>query len=86
LPTISSFFGIVIRMYFEEHGVAHFHAYYGGDEAVIAIESLDTLQGRLPRRALAMVVEWALEHRPELKDNWERAAQHLPLAPIAPLQ
>jgi hypothetical protein len=86
VPTISSFFGIVIRMYFEEHGLPHFHAYYAGEEAAIAIETLEILQGRLPRRAVALVVEWALEHRPELREDWQLASQHLPLAQIAPLQ
>jgi len=86
VPTISVFFGIVIRMYYEEHGVPHFHAYYGGEEATIAIETLEILGGRLPRRALALVLEWALEHRPSLREDWELAEGHLPLKPIAPLQ
>jgi hypothetical protein len=86
MPTISVFFGIVIRMYYEEHGVPHFHAYYGGDEATIAIETLGVLGGRLPRRALALVLEWALEHRPELREDWDLAQQHAPLKPIAALQ
>ena len=73
-------------MYYEEHGVPHFHAYYGGEEATIAIETLDVLGGRLPRRALALVLEWALEHRPSLREDWELAERHMPLKPIAPLQ
>jgi hypothetical protein len=85
MPTISVFFGIVIRMYYEDHGAPHFHAYYGGEEAAIAIETLDVLSGRLARRALALVLEWALEHRPELRENWELARRHEPLEPIAPL-
>ncbi|MGV8038563.1 MAG: DUF4160 domain-containing protein [Thermoanaerobaculaceae bacterium] len=48
MPTISEFFGIVIRMYYEEHGVPHFHAYYSGDEASLAIESLEVLDGSYP--------------------------------------
>ena len=86
MPTISEFFGIVIRMYYEEHGVPHFHAYYSGDEASLAIESLEVLEGKLPRRALALILEWALEHRPELRDNWSLANAHRPLKPIAGLQ
>ena len=86
MPTLSEFFGIVIRMYYEEHGVPHFHAYYAGDEVSMAIESLEVLGGRLPRRALALVLEWSLEHRPELRENWLLAAQHQPLAPIPGLQ
>lgn len=85
MPTISRFFGIVIRIYAREHGVPHFHAIYGPDEATIAIETLATLQGRLPRRAHALVAEWALQHRTELLENWHRAQRHEPTAEIAPL-
>jgi hypothetical protein len=69
VPTITEFFGIVIRMYYEEHGAPHFRASYAGDEVSMAIDSLEVLGGRLPRRALALVLEWALEHRPELREN-----------------
>jgi hypothetical protein len=85
MPTISIFFGIVIRMYYEDHGAPHFHAYYGGEDAAIAIETLDLLSGRIARRALALVVEWALVHRSELRENWELARQHEPLKPVEPL-
>jgi uncharacterized protein DUF4160 len=33
VPVISIFFGIVIRMFYREHGVAHFHAEYQGQQA-----------------------------------------------------
>lgn len=85
MPTLSTFFGITIRMYYDDHAPPHFHAYYAEAAAQIAIESLDVLHGRLPRRALTLVVEWALAHRPELRENWERATRHEPLAPIEPL-
>lgn len=85
MPTISVFFGIAIRMYFDEHGPPHFHAYYGGDEAAIAIETLAVTHGHLPRRALALVLEWAVEHRAELEENWRNAEEHKPLKPIEPL-
>jgi hypothetical protein len=85
VPTISRFFGIVIRMYFDDHSNPHFHAIYGEDEAMLAIETLDVLDGKLPRRALSLVVEWAVVHRDELRDNWSRAERHEPLKPVAPL-
>ena len=85
MPTISMFFGIAIRMYFDEHPPPHFHAYYAGEEALIAIETLEVKEGGLPRRALALVLEWALEHREELSQNWSRAEEHRPLSPIDPL-
>ena len=65
MPTISTFFGILIQMYWREHGPPHFHAIYGEHEAVIDIRELRVVRGRLPRRALAMVIEWALDHRDE---------------------
>jgi hypothetical protein len=85
MPRISQFFGIVIYMYFNDHLPPHFHAEYGEAEAVYAIDSLDILRGQLPRRAQSMVVEWALDHRAELRDNWARAREQLPLEEIEPL-
>ncbi|MDA1053244.1 MAG: DUF4160 domain-containing protein [Planctomycetota bacterium] len=86
MPTVSRFFGITIRMYFDDHPPPHFHAYYGNHAAKITIESLNVTEGRLPRRALALVLEWASEHRDELRNNWELADQHRPLNAIAPLE
>lgn len=86
MPTISQFFGVSVRMYFDEHARPHFHAYYGSDAVVIEIDTLNIQEGRLPRRALGMVLEWAVEHRSELKDNWLRAERHERLNAIAPLE
>jgi hypothetical protein len=85
MPRVSEFFGVVIYMYFNDHLPEHFHAEYAESEAVYAIESLDVLRGQLPRRAHMMVVEWALAHRPELRANWQRAREQLPLEQIDPL-
>ncbi len=71
MPTISYFYGIAIHMYWNDHGPPHFHALYGEDEAVITIETLEVRRGRLPRRALALVLEWAQAHRAELMEDWE---------------
>ena len=79
------FFGSVIRMYYDDHAPPHFHAYYGGDVAVIAIETLDVLEGGLPRRAMALVVEWAQQHRDELREDWRLAEAHQVLKPVPPL-
>ena len=85
MPTISTFFGIMIRMYYNDHQPPHFHAEYGADEAIYEIATLNVLRGRLPRRAHALVVEWASLHRNELWSNWEQARQQVPLMKIAPL-
>jgi Domain of unknown function (DUF4160) len=86
VPEISRFFGITIRMFFNDHSPPHFHAVYGGDEALIQIESLEVLRGELPRRALALVLEWASQHRQELRRDWELARHGLNPAPIRPLE
>jgi Domain of unknown function (DUF4160) len=86
MPTISSFFGIVIRMYYDDHGPPHFHVHYGEHAAVIEIETLRVMQGRLPRRALALVLEWGSEHRADLLADWKLAETHEPLRPIEPLE
>ena len=85
MPEISRFFGIVIAMYWKEHGVAHFHAKYGGCRAAFAIEDLRVLEGNLPPRAMALVVEWAAKHHGELMDDWNLAVEKKPLHPIKPL-
>ncbi|MBY4676820.1 DUF4160 domain-containing protein [Marinobacterium arenosum] len=86
MPTISEFFGILIRMYYDDHNPPHFHAYYGEHEALISIETLEILDGSLPNRAKALVVEWAIEHRQELRDDWKLAEKHHPLNKIKPLE
>ena len=86
MPTISAFFGIAVRMYYRDHPPPHFHAYYQDHEAKIALDSLEILSGHLPRRALALVLEWAELHRPELKANWTLAEQRKPLSDIEPLE
>jgi hypothetical protein len=85
MPRVSEFFGIVIALYYADHEPPHFHARYGEHEALIRIGTLGVMRGQLPRRAVAMVLEWAALHRRELSDDWERARLGLPLVPIAPL-
>jgi hypothetical protein len=86
MPSISTFYGIVIRMYWNErdHPVAHFHAEYEGRYASVAIDG-SVLAGSLPPRALRLVRRWAQLRSVELLANWERARLHEPLAPIDPL-
>jgi hypothetical protein len=73
-------------MYFDEHGVPHFHAYYGEFALVVELETLKVLEGHFPQRALAMVLEWASQHREELMENWRFAEAHKALKKIAPLE
>ncbi|MBN2498822.1 MAG: DUF4160 domain-containing protein [Deltaproteobacteria bacterium] len=86
MPEISRFFGIVIAMYYNDHEPPHFHARYGGEKALIAIETLQVLRGRLSPRALGLVVEWAALHVDELLENWELARSQASLNTIEPLR
>jgi hypothetical protein len=86
VPEVSRFFGIIIQMYYDEHNPPHFPARYGSDKAAIEIASLRILEGRLPSRALGLVVEWASLHQEELMMNWEAARNDRPLKRIQPLQ
>ena len=72
MPEVSRFFGISVRMYFDDHNPPHFHAIYAGDEVEIGIHPITVLRGRFPRRALGMVLEWTATQQRELLDNWER--------------
>ena len=79
MPEISRFYGIIIRMYFQDraanrHNPPHFHAEYQGMKAEYDIRTLDILAGRLPKRANALVLEWAAEHKEELMNNRAAAA------------
>lgn len=85
MPEVSRFFGVTIRMYFDDHPPPHFHALYGGQEALIGISPIFVIEGRLPRRALSLVFEWAALHQQELMDNWNRASGNSPVEKIDPL-
>ena len=85
MPRICEFFGIVIRMYYNDHAPPHFHAEYAEHEAVYEIETIEVLRGRLPRRAHALVAEWTTLHRVELSENWIKAREGMPLQGIEPL-
>lgn len=79
MPTISEFFGIVIRMYVKDHGPPHFHARYAEHEAQIAIETGAVIEGSLPSTARRFVRDWAKLNRARLVDNWRRRELGLPL-------
>ena len=86
MPEISRFFGIVIKMFFEDHGPPHFHAEYGGDQALVDIRNLSVFSGRLSPRVTGLLIEWATLHQKELLENWHRAQAQQPLENIAPLE
>jgi hypothetical protein len=82
MPVISYFFGIYVRMYFDDHAPPHVHVEYQGYEAFVGIEDGQILSGRLPRKAAKLVRDWTADHRLELMENWRRAIALQPLERI----
>lgn len=82
MPNLSSFYGIVIYMYFKDHNPPHIHASYGDYNAIVGITESVVLDGSLPQNALRMVKEWVLIHKDELIKMWNEQK----FSKIAPLQ
>lgn len=85
MPTISAFYGILIQIFWQDHPPPHFHAIYAEHEALIEIRTLEVIEGGIPRRALALVLEWAQEHRTELMEDWNLCARRQTPRKIGPL-
>jgi kynureninase len=88
MPTISMFYGIIIRMYCApgEHNPPHIHAYYQNDTAVVSIKQCKVTQGKLPRKKERLVLAWVEIHQEALLANWELASNgELPFS-IDPLR
>lgn len=85
MPTLSMFFGIIIRMFVEDHNPAHFHASYQGFNATFDLEG-NLLEGELPLKQTKLVAAWAQIHHDELVANWSLAVNKEPLFKINPLQ
>jgi hypothetical protein len=85
VPLISTFFGILVTMNYREHDPPHFHAWYSGSAGTIAIAD-GAVNGDLPRRVVAMLLEWRHLHRDELAENWRRARAGEQLLHIEPLE
>jgi hypothetical protein len=86
VPEISRFFGIIIKMFFDDHNPPHFHAEYGNDIALIDIRSLSVFSGHLSPRVMGLVIEWATIHQKELLADWDSARAQKELQKIAPLE
>jgi len=85
MPELSRFYGIVIKMYYNDHNPPHFHAEYGASQMVVDLTTFAVIGGRLPPRATGLVMEWAAQHQRELQDAWEQARNMEPLNRIDPL-
>ena len=77
MPTISMFYGIIIRMYCApgEHNPPHVHAYYQEHKAVFNIRDCELTEGKLPVRQLRMVLAWMEIRKEELLADWEFGIQ-----------
>ena len=85
MPEVSRFFGIIIRMFYDEHNPPHFHAEYQGAKAVFDFDG-NLLQGDLgSKTARKLVREWTDLHRHELVADWERARRDEDICKIEPL-
>lgn len=85
MPTISMFYGILIRMYGDDHNPPHIHVYYGDDAACFTLDG-ELLEGSIPRKQLRLVIAWIEIHKEELAANWKLALEGEPLFKIEPLR
>ncbi|MBE5853733.1 MAG: DUF4160 domain-containing protein [Lachnospiraceae bacterium] len=86
MPIISSFYGIDIMMFYDDHNPPHFHAKYGDYKALIDINKARVLSGKLPSAQLKMVLAWAVIHKEELLEDWRLAELMEGLSKIEPLR
>ena len=86
MPYISMFFGIIIRMFYNEHEPPHFHAYYQGLEGIFNFKG-ELIKGNIAssKTALKLIKEWSILHYEELEDNWKRIKNGEMLKKIEPL-
>ena len=89
MPTISMFYGILVLMFFRDnrrHYLPHIHVRYQGDEAAIALEDGNILEGKFPPKQLKMVQAWIEIHKEALFVDWELAVNGEEPFRISPLQ
>ena len=84
MPTISMFYGILIRMYYDDHNLPHFHAFYGNYKARFNLEG-EIIEGDMPSRQIKLISAWSIIHKDELIANWELAKNSEALFNITPL-
>lgn len=73
MPVLSTFYGIIVRMYKENsnrHNMPHIHAEYSGDEVVVSLDGT-VMEGRIPASRMKLLVAWIEIHREDLEANWK---------------
>ena len=89
MPTISMFYGIIIRLYYfdnQQHHMPHIHVHYQEESAVIEIPNGNLLEGKLKGNKLKLVEAWIEIHKEELMADWELAINGEPVFKIDPLK
>ena len=86
MPVISTFFGIIIRMFFDDHAPPHLHAEYQGEQATFDFSGNLVAGNIRSATARRLIREWCNLHEAELKANWNRAKKLQPLSQIPPLE
>ncbi len=86
MPIVSLFFGIIIRLYHDDHNPPHFHVEYGEYDAVVEVSSGRILFGHLPRQARKLVEKWRQKRKSELQKAWNDAISGKMPARIKPLE
>lgn len=78
MPELARFYGIIIRMFLidREHPPRHIHIKYGDHEAVMSLNSLELIDGKLPNKCFQLVREWAELHQAELIEIWDTQKFH----------
>ena len=89
MPTISMFFGIIIRMYFydtDKHHLPHLHAEYSGSEVVVALETFEVLDGSIPAGKMRLLLAWMEIHHDDLMADWRLVCNGEPAFRVEPLK
>ena len=84
MPIISMFYGILVRMYYDDHNPPHFHAFYTDYKATFSFDG-KLLDGNMPTKQVKLIVAWSVIHKEELIANWELAKNGETLFMITPL-
>ena len=84
MPTISIFYGILIKMYYDDHNPPHFHAFYGDYSAIYDFNGIK-IDGNMPNKQGKLIYTWAIMHKNELNANWNLAKNSEMLFFIDPL-
>lgn len=89
MPTISMFYGIIVRMLYmdtQQHNLPHLHVEYQGMQAVVQLPDGTLLEGNLPAKKLRLLQAWITIHEDELMADWALAVKGEPVFKIEPLR